>query len=76
MAYTQNSIEKLSRSIDFNNNLTVFNNISIDVPYLKDNRNKSKIPQIGKTVTAQTFVHLPRGKGVNQAIGASRLGVP
>ncbi|MDR1621464.1 MAG: PfkB family carbohydrate kinase [Synergistaceae bacterium] len=60
----------------------------IDVPY--DSRKKSilvvgsvhmdilidvgELPQIGKTVTTSAITTIPGGKGLNQAIGAARLG--
>lgn len=36
--------------------------------------NVEELPQYGKTVTAKNFSLTPGGKGVNQAIGASRMG--
>ena len=52
-----------------NKKILVFGTLNIDTLI-----STSKFPQIGETTRAQSRMTMPGGKGINQAIGAARLG--
>jgi len=69
-------------------NISPDSNVSIDMPYDSSNKsilvvgsvnmdvflNMEEIPQAGKTVVASSMRTIPGGKGLNQAVGAAKLG--
>ena len=50
-------------------NVTVFGSLNLDLVAYADN-----LPTLGQTVTGEKLVRFPGGKGLNQAIAASRSG--
>lgn len=82
-------IEKVKiLDIGFNNNIPVNHNSSVDIPTALRNKkivvvgalnmdtilNVRQFPQSGETMAAKSYAMIPGGKGVNQAIGAAKLG--
>ena len=51
--------------------IVVFGSLNMDLV-----ANTSHFPQVGETITGESFTAIPGGKGANQAIAVSRLGIP
>ena len=52
-------------------NLVVFGSINMDLTTYVP-----RLPQLGETLRASSYITVPGGKGLNQAVAAARLGAP
>lgn len=80
--------KELSRSYLFGSAFSLDNTDSLEIPFslraeklvvigsinMDNTFNVDKLPQLGKTTTILNLTTTPGGKGVNQAIGAAKLG--